>query len=135
MARRRDPRAAAGPPDALVAGIETGGTLIGVGRAFREANPGVEVIALEPDESCTIVCGEIAPHAIEGIADGFVPGIVAAPWGRGGHRRRQRLQLRGADRDAPPRDASTASSSARAPAPICWRPGSCALSGPISRRW
>jgi cysteine synthase A len=64
------------PPDALVAGIGTGGTLIGVGRAFREANPGVEIIGLEPDESCTIVCGEIATHSIEGIADGFVPGII-----------------------------------------------------------
>ena len=63
-------------PDALVAGIGTGGTLIGVGRAFRAANPAVRLVGLEPDESCTIVCGEIARHAIEGIADGFVPGII-----------------------------------------------------------
>ena len=35
------------------------------------------VIGLEPGESRTICCGEIALHAIEGIADGFVPGIVA----------------------------------------------------------
>jgi cysteine synthase len=39
------------PPDALVAGIGTGGTLIGVGRAFRTANPEVLVVGLEPDES------------------------------------------------------------------------------------
>jgi cysteine synthase len=65
-----------GPPDALVAGVGTGGTLIGVGRAFREANPEALIIGLEPDESCTIVCGEIARHAIEGISDGFVPGII-----------------------------------------------------------
>jgi cysteine synthase A len=64
------------PPDALVVGIGTGGTLIGVGRAFREVNPEVRVVGLEPDESCTIVCGEIAHHSIEGIADGFVPGII-----------------------------------------------------------
>ncbi len=57
-------------------GIGTGGTLIGVGRAFREANPDVQLVGLEPDESCTIVCGEIAHHSIEGIADGFVPGII-----------------------------------------------------------
>ncbi len=63
-------------PDALVAGIGTGGTLIGVGRAFRAANPAVRLVGLEPDESCTIVCGEIAQHSIEGIADGFVPGII-----------------------------------------------------------
>ena len=65
------------PPDALVVGIGTGGTLIGVGQAFRAANPASLVVGVEPDESCTIVCGQIGRHAIEGIADGFVPGIVA----------------------------------------------------------
>jgi cysteine synthase len=64
------------PPDALVAGIGTGGTLIGVGQAFRAVNPDVLVIGLEPGESQTICCGEVGVHAIEGIADGFVPGIV-----------------------------------------------------------
>jgi cysteine synthase len=63
-------------PDALVAGVGTGGTLIGVGQAFRAVNPEVLVVALEPGESRTICCGEIALHSIEGIADGFVPGIV-----------------------------------------------------------
>jgi cysteine synthase len=64
------------PPDALVGGVGTGGTLIGVGQAFRAANPDVLVVALEPGESRTICCGEIALHSIEGIADGFVPGII-----------------------------------------------------------
>lgn len=63
-------------PDALVMGIGTGGTLIGVGQAFRAANPDVLLVGVEPDESCTIVCGETGRHQIEGIADGFVPGIV-----------------------------------------------------------
>jgi cysteine synthase A len=40
-------------------------------------NPNVLVVGLEPGESRTICCGEIAMHAIEGISDGFVPGIVA----------------------------------------------------------
>ncbi|MEO7062367.1 MAG: cysteine synthase family protein [Dokdonella sp.] len=62
-------------PDALVAGVGTGGTLIGVGQAFRAANPKVRLFAMEPSESCTLLCGEIAMHQIEGIADGFVPGI------------------------------------------------------------
>ena len=62
-------------PDALVMGVGTGGTLVGVGQAFREANPGVKLFAMEPDESCTILCGEIGEHLVEGIADGFVPGI------------------------------------------------------------
>ncbi len=62
-------------PDALVLGVGTGGTLIGVGQAFREVNPKVRLFAMEPSESQTILCGEIAGHAIEGISDGFVPGI------------------------------------------------------------
>lgn len=63
-------------PDALVLGVGTGGTLIGVGQAFRAVNPNVRLFAMEPSESRTILCGEIAMHAIEGISDGFVPGIL-----------------------------------------------------------
>jgi cysteine synthase len=62
-------------PDALVMGVGTGGTLVGVGQAFRGINPDVKLFAMEPDESCTIMCGEVGEHLIEGIADGFVPGI------------------------------------------------------------
>ncbi len=62
-------------PDALVLGVGTGGTLIGVGQAFRDVNRSVRLFAMEPSESQTILCGEIASHAIEGISDGFVPGI------------------------------------------------------------
>ncbi len=64
-------------PDALVVGVGTGGTLIGVGQAFRAVNPAVRLVAIEPEESCTIVCGETGKHDIEGIADGFVPDIFA----------------------------------------------------------
>ena len=63
-------------PGAVLGGVGTGGTVIGVGQAFREANPRCQVVALEPDESCTILCGEVGKHLIEGISDGFVPGIV-----------------------------------------------------------
>jgi cysteine synthase len=62
-------------PDALVMGVGTGGTLVGVGQAFREINPRVKLFAMEPSESATILCGEVGEHLIEGIADGFVPGI------------------------------------------------------------
>ena len=62
-------------PDAMVMGVGTGGTLIGVGQAFREANPAVKLFAMEPSESSTILCGEVGDHLIEGISDGFVPGI------------------------------------------------------------
>jgi len=64
-------------PDAVVGGIGTGGTIIGVGQAFKNANPDCLVAAVEPDESCTILCGEVGHHLIEGISDGFVPGIFA----------------------------------------------------------
>ncbi len=62
-------------PDALVMGVGTGGTLVGVGQAFREVNPNVKLFAMEPSESRTLLCGEIGEHLIEGISDGFVPGI------------------------------------------------------------
>ena len=64
-------------PDALVMGVGTGGTLVGVGQAFRAANPAVRLFAMEPSESQTILCGEVGMHEIEGISDGFVPGIFA----------------------------------------------------------
>jgi cysteine synthase A len=62
-------------PDAFVMGVGTGGTLIGVGQAMRAVNPRVLIVGLEPSESCTILCGDTGLHRIEGISDGFVPGI------------------------------------------------------------
>ena len=62
-------------PDAIVMGVGTGGTLVGVGQAFREVNPNVKLFAMEPSESATIMCGEVGEHLIEGISHGFVPGI------------------------------------------------------------
>jgi len=64
-------------PDAFVHRVGTGGTLIGVGQAFRAVNPDVRLFAMEPSESRTLLCGEVDLHGIEGIADGFVPGIFA----------------------------------------------------------
>ena len=64
-------------PDAVVGGVGTGGTIVGVGQCFRERNPSCRVVAVEPNESCTLMCGEVGQHLIEGIADGFVPGIFA----------------------------------------------------------
>jgi cysteine synthase A len=64
-------------PDAVVGGVGTGGTIIGVGQCFRELNPACRIVAVEPNESCTLMCGEVGRHLIEGIADGFVPGIFA----------------------------------------------------------
>ena len=71
-----------GGVDAFVAGIGTGGTLMGVGRALRKANPKVMIVAVEPvgPESSApekvIKHLEIIDHQVEGIGDGFIPQIV-----------------------------------------------------------
>jgi cysteine synthase A len=63
--------------DAFVAGVGTGGTLFGVGRALRKVNPDVKLVAVEPAESA-VLSGEtnIQDHKIAGIGDGFIPQIV-----------------------------------------------------------
>lgn len=63
--------------DAVTNGIGTGGTLIGVGKVLKEKhNPNIKVVAMEPDGAALIKCGEFSHHLIEGISDGFVPGII-----------------------------------------------------------
>src|SRR6266481_5083402 len=64
-------------PDAVVGGVGTGGTIVSVGQCFRERNSSCKVVAVEPNESCLLMCGEVGRHLIEGISDGFVPGIFA----------------------------------------------------------
>lgn len=62
--------------DAIVQGVGTGGTLIGVAQALREHhNPDLRVFAMEPSESRTLECCLVADHKIEGISDGFTPNI------------------------------------------------------------
>jgi cysteine synthase A len=61
------------PLHAFVAAVGTGGTISGVGRAFRERYPECRIIAVEPESSATISRGERGPSKIQGIAAGFVP--------------------------------------------------------------
>ncbi|MHC4956339.1 MAG: PLP-dependent cysteine synthase family protein [Planctomycetota bacterium] len=64
-------------PDAFVAGVGTGGTVMGVGRLLRERIPGIRVHPLEPANSPTLKTGEkVGKHRIQGISDEFVPAIV-----------------------------------------------------------
>lgn len=64
--------------DAIVQGVGTGGTLIGVGQALRKwNNPDLKVFAVEPAESQTLKHGNVGTHKIEGISDGFVPDVYA----------------------------------------------------------
>jgi len=67
---------AAGRIDAFVAGVGTGGTLMGVARALRDAWPGVRIVAVEPDESAVMSGDHAGDHGIMGIGDGFIPDIV-----------------------------------------------------------
>jgi len=63
-------------PDAFVAGVGTGGTLMGVGRIFRAWAPSVEIRPLEPANSPTLRTGHKAgSHRIQGISDEFIPPI------------------------------------------------------------
>ncbi|HET6277145.1 MAG TPA: PLP-dependent cysteine synthase family protein [Candidatus Polarisedimenticolia bacterium] len=62
--------------DCFVAGVGTGGTLIGVGQALRAVHPNVRVTAVEPTESPVMSGGDPGDHGINGIGDGFVPCLV-----------------------------------------------------------
>jgi cysteine synthase A len=63
-------------PDALVAGVGTGGTLMGVAMALKSVNPDLWVAAVEPEESPVMSGGQPGLHGIGGIGDGFIPAIV-----------------------------------------------------------
>ena len=65
-----------GTPDAFVAGVGTGGTLTGVGRALRKINPQVQIYALEAAESPMLKEGHGGKHKIQGISAGFIPDIL-----------------------------------------------------------
>ncbi len=63
--------------DALIAGVGTGGTVMGVGRHLRSIWPGVRVHPLEPANSPTLRTGcKCGSHRIQGISDEFVPDLV-----------------------------------------------------------
>ena len=64
------------PIGAFVAGVGTGGTLIGVGRRLRGEFPAVRVVAVEPAESAVMSGGRAGLHTIQGIGDGFIPAIA-----------------------------------------------------------
>lgn len=62
--------------DAFVAGVGTGGTIIGVARRLRMENPELHVVAVEPAESAVMSGGAPGAHGIGGIGDGFIPALA-----------------------------------------------------------
>lgn len=64
-------------PDAFVAGVGTGGTIMGTGRYLKKMNPAIKVHPLEPANSPTLTTGyKVGSHRIQGISDEFIPSIV-----------------------------------------------------------
>ncbi len=63
--------------DAFVAGVGTGGTVMGVGQALRGFHPQVKLHPVEPAESPTLTTGhKVGKHRIQGVSDEFIPDIV-----------------------------------------------------------
>ena len=64
-------------PDGIVAGVGTGGTIMGIGKYMKKNNPNIKLYPLEPSSSPTLSTGhKVGQHRIQGISDEFIPPIT-----------------------------------------------------------
>lgn len=64
------------PIHGFCSGIGTGGTISGIGGALKEANPDIEIWAVEPEHAAILSGGSIGTHLQMGIGDGLIPGVL-----------------------------------------------------------
>lgn len=64
------------PIHAFCSGVGTGGTLSGIGKVLKEANPDILIVACEPDNAAILSGGNIGTHLQMGIGDGVIPAIL-----------------------------------------------------------
>lgn len=65
-----------GPIHGFCSGIGTGGTITGIGEVLKEANPDMEIWAVEPEHAAILSGGSIGTHLQMGIGDGIIPDIL-----------------------------------------------------------
>lgn len=65
-----------GPIHGFCSGIGTGGTITGIGEILKEANPDIEIWAVEPENAAILAGGNIGTHIQMGIGDGLIPAIL-----------------------------------------------------------
>jgi len=62
-----------GKVDIIVAGVGSGGTISGIGRALKTKNPSIKIVAVEPADSPVLSGGQAGAHKLQGIGAGFIP--------------------------------------------------------------